>query len=1148
MRLLRAEIMGGFSLTKFDRDKIPCYAILSHTWLSDEREVTFEDIHNHTGSNKEGYAKLTFCAERARRDGLEFFWVDTCCIKQSNSSELAEAINCMFRWYQGAEKCYVFLADVSLLNCGLARAERDWQSSLRDSKWFRRGWTLQELLAPQCVEFWSCDGALLGDKKSLEQQISEITRIPVAALRMQPLHTFSVDERKSWMLGRQTQLEEDQAYCLMGIFDVSMLPNYGEPKDKAMSRLDDEIAQAFRKRLNGFGRATPMSNEADLMVLPGGALVKKRRKVLESLRLNTFDARRKEIKHVRPGSCSWLLKVSTYQRWEDPIKYGQQYGFLLLDGNAGTGKSTVMKFAHEHAKSRKLADDVVISYFFNARGEESEKSTLGMWKALLYQVLGECPDLQDTIDIGVFPSPYDPSAPPWTLDILCATFAATVVRLGNRRLQCFVDALDECEEYQIREMLSTFHEVSIDAADSGVQMKVCFASRPYPTVSVRNAQTITLQAQEGHNDALAKFVSSRLYEGHSSITERVRSDILEKANGVFMWVVLVIPMLNAAFERGRIYAVESLLSTIPTELSDVFKQILRRDTANMDETQLCLQWVCFAAHPLTKEELFFGVVSGLGRTHVEALERDLEQVTEDSMRRFVSSSSKGLAELPKSSNTVQFIHESVRDFLVKDRGLIELWPELGDDLTGISHQRLKQCCQTYHDIDRTSFLPLADTVAAASQRERKQMQEELRTRFPLLSYANQYILEHADQSVSDVAGSVFLKSFRFDSWIKIRNHLAEIPSRHHIGNTSLLYALAEGNYTHLIRALCPDGPLVGESVGHWEHSLCTALQKHHQDAVQALLQPEWLRRGMENNFNALIKSKEKGALLATSSNQYLHPLLWAIREGFDDVVAILLDAPDLEPDAVTHLGRDALSFAAESGCEAVVYWYIRTGRIETALNKKATSYYGEWTPIQFAIALGRESMVDLLLGNGANLSGNATLLHLAAGRGRCGVVYILLDRGIDIETRDSQGDTALFYAVRSRFKKALQALLDRGADVDARNTDGDTVLILAAFEGDLKYVRFLLDKGANTEVTNNDGKTALLSAAGSGHKDCVRLLLEKGSSIGLPTVRGLSAHLAATEQNREQCVQALLTWGRESSRYGQPMPGHQYDTCDRNSQ
>lgn len=137
----------------------------------------------------------------------------------------------MFRWYQNASKCYVYLLDVQL----------SWELAFRKSRWFTRGWTLQELLAPKSVEFYSQDWEHLGDKRSLEQLIHEITGLPVKALQGIPLYNFSVAERLSWAERRFTSREEDKAYSLLGIFNVQMPALYGEGKDQAFKRLLKEI-------------------------------------------------------------------------------------------------------------------------------------------------------------------------------------------------------------------------------------------------------------------------------------------------------------------------------------------------------------------------------------------------------------------------------------------------------------------------------------------------------------------------------------------------------------------------------------------------------------------------------------------------------------------------------------------------------------------------------------------------------------------------------------------------------------------------------------------------------------------------------------------------------------------------------------------
>jgi Heterokaryon incompatibility protein (HET)/WD domain, G-beta repeat len=252
MRLLKLEENGTFTLTKDITYPTTPYAILSHTWGEDDDEVNFEDLTHGSGKTKAGYKKLYFCGRQAARDGLQYFWVDTCCINKSSDRELSEAINSMFRWYRKAAKCYVYLADVST-NDKSDLSLQPWEAAFRNSRWFTRGWTLQELLAPPSVEFFCSNGNRLGDKKSLEEQLQKITGIPVSALRGCPLSDFSFDERVLWARYRDTKREEDKAYSLLGIFGISMAVIYGEGKENAFRRLNRE----WKYRVDEFLPATP---------------------------------------------------------------------------------------------------------------------------------------------------------------------------------------------------------------------------------------------------------------------------------------------------------------------------------------------------------------------------------------------------------------------------------------------------------------------------------------------------------------------------------------------------------------------------------------------------------------------------------------------------------------------------------------------------------------------------------------------------------------------------------------------------------------------------------------------------------------------------------------------------------------------------
>jgi hypothetical protein len=242
-----------FSLTSdLPPADIPPYAILSHTWGPDSDEVTYKDVIEGTGKDKIGYKKIRFCAKQAERDRLKYFWVDTCCIDKSDPIEVQRSINSMFRWYRNASRCYVYLSDMLAGSEGDQQSDPAWQSAFRGHRWFKRGWTLQELLAPVSVEFFAQDGRHLGDKLSLAPIIHNITGISIHALRDNRLSQFDVEERFRWAEKRETKYEEDWAYCLLGIFEVFMPLIYGEGKENAIRRLRKEIAEkAFASSVSG---------------------------------------------------------------------------------------------------------------------------------------------------------------------------------------------------------------------------------------------------------------------------------------------------------------------------------------------------------------------------------------------------------------------------------------------------------------------------------------------------------------------------------------------------------------------------------------------------------------------------------------------------------------------------------------------------------------------------------------------------------------------------------------------------------------------------------------------------------------------------------------------------------------------------------
>jgi hypothetical protein len=234
MRLLNVD---SFEFEEFFYAKPPPYAILSHTWGSDSEEVSYRDVLDgrlRTPATRPD--KITGCCQKAKEDGYKYVWVDTCCIDKTNLVELQEAINSMFRWYRDANICYAYLADVTPVG-----GTSTFNAAFAASRWFQRGWTLQELIAPHNLRFYNKGWTFVGNKGNLYELVEEITGIPSDfLLGIVKLHDASVAQRMSWAAKRVTKRQEDMAYCLLGIFGVSMPMIYGEG-DKAFRRLQEHI-------------------------------------------------------------------------------------------------------------------------------------------------------------------------------------------------------------------------------------------------------------------------------------------------------------------------------------------------------------------------------------------------------------------------------------------------------------------------------------------------------------------------------------------------------------------------------------------------------------------------------------------------------------------------------------------------------------------------------------------------------------------------------------------------------------------------------------------------------------------------------------------------------------------------------------------
>ncbi|KAH7143367.1 hypothetical protein DER46DRAFT_456391, partial [Fusarium sp. MPI-SDFR-AT-0072] len=704
------------------------------------------------------------------------------------------------------------------------------------------------------------------------------------------------------------------------------------------------------------------------------------RQLLESFGFEQINSRKTTIKTAYFKTCRWFLEHPDYLNWLDLEKRRNHHGFLWIRGKPGAGKSIIMKFIYTKMKRKDVPrTTLTISFFFNARGELLEKSVSGMYRSLLLQLLEGFPDVEQILDDPVLISGHQVTCP--SLNVLKDLLRAAVSSLEGRTLTCFVDALDECDEQQVKDMVEFFEELAEQCMENDVRFQICFSSRHYPYIDIRSGIRLILESQDGHTEDLKNYINSHLRIQDPTLIEELKVMMIEKAAGVFLWVALVVDILNRENCRGRL-ALRRRLTEVPSELSELFKDILRRDRDHMEELLLSILWILLSERPLRPEEYYHALWSGLspkGLVDVEMPSVDTSDAS-DCFNKCIISSSKGLAEITKAKQpTVQFIHESVRDFLVKDKGLDELWPELGADWKSQGHDRLKACCNAYvfHEV-------VEQAIDRRNSHEVQRMKEDLSKEFPFLEYASQFILSHANAAASAISQQQFIGQLPTAKWVCIFNIFEKHKVRKYSQEANILYILADRGLPELIRTRLKDNPEIGGGGGRYHHPLLAAMAKGNKDCVTALL-------GLSSSVCDGCDITDGLRCSMDSVRKNHTPLSWTCEEGYLGIAKVLLRRG-------AQISEVNLVRVLRNGHSEVVKMLLEKGA-DTA----ATTNDGR-TPLFVASSNGRNKVVKMLLEKGADTAATTndgwTSLLEAASNGRSKVVKMLLEKGADTAASD----------------------------------------------------------------------------------------------------------------------------------------------------
>ncbi|PNP78791.1 hypothetical protein FNYG_07933 [Fusarium nygamai] len=606
---------------------------------------------------------------------------------------------------------------------------------------------------------------------------------------------------------------------------------------------------------------------------------------------------------------------------------------------------------------------------------------------------------------------------------------------------------------------------------------------------------LVLEGQEGHEQDIISYLDSELEIGDSKLAHEVRAQIQEKASGVFMWVVLVAGILQQKYDQGRIHTLKQTLREIPGDLHELFRDILTRDDANKDELLLCIQWVLFARNPLKPEQLYFAI-----RSHAECTtcKWDRGEIGEVAIGNFILSSSKGLAEVTrvKKDPTVQFIHESVRDFLLKDGGLRVIL-ETSEDISAVCHDQLKRCCYRYtQSYTEENGLPESDTKHHLAE-----TRDAADIKFPFLRYAVQNVIYHANAAgEGHISQTKFLETFQLETWIQHNNVFQDKDVRRHTTGASLLYLLAEYNFGSLIDShrgsqSCFD--IEGERYGA---PILAAMATGSQLTVWRLLKRETREEPATSHLHSLcsdydVERKVKHKIgRSFKFKPQLGLLYYLLHE--DDLIAASVAIASSKP--YTYINIPAVRETLFSVAIMCSYDVCSTFRflIENGADIEAVNM-GWLTPLCLAAGKGSVAAVALLLEKGANVEhtrfrGRKPLMYAAAsGSEEC--IQMLISGGANVAAIDHYGCTALVWLLRQQgvTETKVKMLLSHDT-ADIPEFKGTTPLMLSV-KHSLSIMKQLLNRGVDINWIDDRGQSALLLAVKLKAKGQARLLIDSGA-------------------------------------------------------
>ncbi|KAI1845981.1 hypothetical protein JX265_014054, partial [Neoarthrinium moseri] len=445
---------------------------------------------------------------------------------------------------------------------------------------------------------------------------------------------------------------------------------------------------------------------------------------LRSLAVPAIDARRDNIAFAYSGTCDWLFATPEFLEWQNPTNVPAHNGVLWIKGKPGAGKSTLVKHIYIRCQEYFFRNHVILTYFFNARGETLEKTPLGMLRSILYQLIQNDDALygrfvtsfRDKQAIGLSNNVQ------WSESELQEFVRSAFQSRRSQPHLILIDALDECNEADVHRVVTLMEALCTSATWDEAPLRICLSSCHHPRIKMNKHLELTVEEIPDHETDIAKYLGGELRVRDTDMEAEIR----KRANGLFLWVVIVVSLLNKAYDEGQVEAMRATLKKIPSDLERLSLSISSKKASGRAEALVILQWVLLSLRPLNSRELFAAVVK-------------TTPPDRDSIQKWIAISCKGLVELRKGEGegeSIQFIHPSVGDFLVRQKRLQALDPTLGlAPLTTIHGRLWATCWASIQEVD-TSITSLDGM-------------RTLKVREPFLGYAASFIFDHAEKALSE---------------------------------------------------------------------------------------------------------------------------------------------------------------------------------------------------------------------------------------------------------------------------------------------------------------------------------------------------------------------------------------------------------------